>query len=490
MSIFNNPDFFPTPSEVAHKLCQKVSIQNKVILEPSMGKGDLVDIVKTYFPSQVIGCESSEDLLKISSSKVDRVFSNDFLKVTKEEISHINCIIANPPFSCADKHILHMWEIAPEGCEIVCLCNYETISNSYTKNRSQLKTIIKDYGYTENLGECFSNAERKTDVNVGLVYLIKPIVSEENYDMYFDMSEEEESQGDGIMRYNEVRNIVNRYVGALKQFQTVTDVQNRMNELIKPLVTSEHNISFKAVDKHNYVITFDTFKSELQKSSWLTVFRKLDAEKYMTASLKSFLNKFVEQQKNVPFTMSNIYKMIEMVVGTHGDRMSKVIVEVFDRITAHHSENRLVQEGWKTNSEYVVNKKFILPAWGLFEMNYSGKCRASYSGGQYFMDDLTKALCYITGTPYDIKGDKDLKIEPKYTNWWTACSDWNWGQWYDFNFVRVKVFKKRTIHCEFKDEKVWELFNREAAKAKGFQLASKFTGNYRAKTSGVEVYER
>ena len=29
----------------------------------------------------------------------------------------------NPPFSNADKHILHTYEIAPRGCKIIALCN-------------------------------------------------------------------------------------------------------------------------------------------------------------------------------------------------------------------------------------------------------------------------------------------------------------------------------------------------------------------------------
>ena len=38
----------------------------------------------------------------------------DFLTVKSEQISHIDFIVMNPPFSNADKHILHAYEIAPE----------------------------------------------------------------------------------------------------------------------------------------------------------------------------------------------------------------------------------------------------------------------------------------------------------------------------------------------------------------------------------------
>jgi hypothetical protein len=75
-------------------------------------------------------------------------------------------IIMNPPFSNADKHIIHAWEIAPEGCEIVSLCNYETIAKEYRYEK--LGRLIKTYGNSYNLGDCFTQAERKTGVEIGL----------------------------------------------------------------------------------------------------------------------------------------------------------------------------------------------------------------------------------------------------------------------------------------------------------------------------------
>lgn len=44
------------------------------------------------------------------------------------------------------------------------------------------------------------------------------------------------------------------------------------------------------------------------------------------------------------------------------------------------------------------------------------------------------------------------------------------GTWYDWGFFRFKAFKKGTIHFEFKDEKVWAMFNQRIAKIKGFPL--------------------
>jgi len=38
------PDFYPTPKEVIETMLANSSVANKIILEPSAGKGDIVDL--------------------------------------------------------------------------------------------------------------------------------------------------------------------------------------------------------------------------------------------------------------------------------------------------------------------------------------------------------------------------------------------------------------------------------------------------------------
>jgi len=71
------------------------------------------------------------------------LLGSNFFDCSSEQISHINAIVMNPPFSNAGKHILHAWEIAPEGCEIIALYNSETIRNDYYIERKNLKHLIE-----------------------------------------------------------------------------------------------------------------------------------------------------------------------------------------------------------------------------------------------------------------------------------------------------------------------------------------------------------
>ena len=543
MSIFNNKDFYPTPPDVAQMMLQQVNVTDKVVLEPSMGKGDLVDVIRSFSPKEILGCEKSDELRAISRSKVDRVLTNDFLELNKNDVSHIDCIIANPPFSSGAKHLLKMWDIAPEGCEIVCLINRNTLQLDYSKERLELNEVIKTYGTTTNLGEAFTTAERKTHVEVSMVYLFKPITDEEDlFDFYFDMDSQHEPNSDieGIMPHNNVREIVNRYVGAIKYFDEVNTAQKRMNALIEPLNSSYGAIKFTAKDRDKNEFTYESFRIELQKNAWSVVFNKLGAEKYMTESLKGDLNRFVEQQRNVPFTMSNIYKMLQLVIGTHGQRMEKVVVQVFDWLTEHHHGNRFQKEGWKTNSEYIVNERFIIP-YVPIDVNFSnGMPQISYMPNHRAkanIDDLMKALCYLTGKEYTQKDsirdlfnygelvencevfdgvNKDAEVKEGYerlestvygatkTFIYKKDPDYlyqinnnshqlyrykRWGKWFNWNdLLDVRIYKKGTVHGRFRDKKVWKRFNQSAAKSKGFQLASKFTSDYRAKGNEVTLF--
>jgi len=242
----------------------------------------------------------------------------------------------------------------------------------------------------------------------------------------------------------------------------------------------------------------------MQKSGWSWIFSKLNLTKHTTRGLKEDINKFVETQENVPFTMRNIYKMLEIVYATTGQRMDKAILEVFDKVTKYHDDNRYGLPGWKTNSHYLLTRRFIMP--NLTTVGYDGKIDANYSSNFELVEDLIKALCYVTGENYDDKrpirdyldysyflNDKDGKpihedgysysksrkledIEAKATQRPDRIIlkvEKEWGKWFDTDFFRIRCYKKGTIHFEFKSEKVWADFNQRVAKLKGYPLPEK-----------------
>jgi hypothetical protein len=491
-----NPDFYPTPEAVIERITEGIYFPESRILEPSAGSGNMVSYVLKR-GAEVIACETEP---KLRAMLPCRVIADDFLLLRSNQISHITHIIMNPPFSRDATHILHAWEIAPEGCEIRALSNWETVANVFNRTRKVLKKIIDDYGQVDFLGNCFSHAERKTDVEVAYIILRKPKSGENEFEGFF-MEEEEEQQMEGLQRYNFVRDIVGRYVGTVKIFDEQLDAAVRMNEFTKSFYKSKIGLNLTLGEAKT---TREEFKKDLQKSAWNYVLDKMNMQKYVTKSVRDDINKFVETQHKVPFTMKNIYAMIQMIVGTQRERMDRALEDVFDQITKHYHENRYAVEGWKTNSHYLVNQKFILD--GLTEIGWHGEFKIRYgSHSSEKIEDMMKALCYITGKDYNkclslydrcnheylVELDGQILMDKSITHrayplyfrsrdsmisfleenpQYKAVPKIEFGKWFDWEFFEVRGYKKGTIHFKFKEIDTWARFNQEVSRIKGYPL--------------------
>ena len=466
-SIFEK-DFYPTPEEVIAQMLVMSDVTNKVILEPSAGSGNIVEYVQSLGAREVIACEKNVKLRSIVENKC-RVIADDFLSVTSEQVSHIDMIVMNPPFSCEEDHILHAYEIAPQGCEIVSLCNSNVVMRNYDTKKRQIRELIELYGSSENLGSVFSTAERKTDVNVAVIRLYKPKTDNQEFEDYFFSTEEDtpEAQADGLITYDFVRDCVNRYVAAVRMFDDVMEASKKVNALTSSI--GGEYIRFGASIENNNLstqITKDQYKKALQKKAWRWLFDKFKMEKYLTRKVREDINAFVEKQQNIPFTMRNIYRMVEMIVGTHEERMKQVLVDCFEMICSFSAENSTAGEKWKTNSDYKINKRFIVPC--ICDSQWSrDRVSLSWSTNKQNIADIIKVLCFLTGQNYDDQVSLDDFVRG---------NGMLWGSWYEMGnqktkgFFRIRGYKKGTMHFEFLDEDVWNKFNYEVAKIKGWQL--------------------
>lgn len=464
-SIFNS-ELYPTPKEVIDRMMMGENVAGKIVLEPSAGTGNIVEWLQEAGAKEVLACEINSTLQKIVSRKC-RLICDDFLKLTSEEISHIDMIVMNPPFSCASRHILHAYEIAPAGCQIIALCNSNTLDNTYSTERKRLKDIIEYNGGVEDLGQCFMNSERKTDVSVSLVKLYKPGEGKHEFDGYlFDTEEGEQYDNNvqGIMPYNVIRDVVNRYVMAVSRFDSVMEAANEINNLTS--LIGGCSIRFGAYRNHQSYqssILREEFKKQLQKESWEFIFRQLKMDRFVTNGVRQTINKFIETQVNVPFTMKNIYIMLDMIVKTQGNRMNDSLVDAFDMICSFSAENSTAGEKWRTNANYMVNKKFIVPNLCRYDSHWpSNYIDTNYSSDYRRIEDLFKALNYISGDNIMLDLYQYLRE-----------NDIPWGEWFNFGYFRIKGFKKGTMHFEFLDENLWMEFNQRVAKIKGWALPKK-----------------
>jgi len=482
--IFNNGDFFPTPAEVIYKMLQYYDVNNKVILEPSAGKGDIINELIKQGVKDVLFCEKSETLQKTINTNA-RFLCSDFLELTADRISHINCIVMNPPFSEGVKHILHAHEIAPKGATIISLINSSNIENCYTNERKQLKTLIESFGTVESLGKCFNNAERQTEVDVSMIVIKKAGESyTEEFEGFFMEDEPEDEGASGIMQYDLIRDLVNRYVAAVKLYDEQLNVGLRMNNLLSNFYGAQ--LTFNCTEDGKIKLRQD-FKKDMQRAGWKFIFNKMKLQKDMTSATQAKINKFIEEQTNIPFTVKNIWQMLNIIVQTRSQTMDAALLEVFDRITEKHHENRHNVKGWKTNLHYLVGKKFILPyiinpskEYGYTSETYRS-LRNSYDGA---IPDLEKALCYITGDSYSGSETEHRVIHGIKTISQSINNNF-YGEWYESHFFRYKGYKNGNMHFEWLDLDLWGKFNQRIAKLKGYPIfEAKEQTDYQKRNAG------
>ena len=477
-NIFGN-EFYPTPREVVERMLVGYNVSGKVILEPSAGSGNIVDVLMEHGAKEVLACEINTKLRRTLSGKC-RLIGEDFLKVSSEQVSHVDMIVMNPPFSNAQEHILHAYDIAPSGCDIVTLCNHDSFIGRTSVGYKQLREIVYKNGSEESFGNCFGESERQTFVEVGCVQLHKYGKEQEEWSGFFMNEDEEEQylgqQGPGLLPYNFVRDVVGRYIEAVNSFDSVMEASQRINDLTNFVGSKSIIFGASWMDRNKYCqskITREIYRKELQKDSWRAIFRKFDMNKYLTAELREQMNRFVEKQVEVPFTMKNIYTMINMIVQTHGQRMEQSLGTAFDHICSFSADNNTAGEKWRTNANYMINKKFIVPGVGSYrDYDTSGCVDITYSDYSLSrLEDCMKALCYMTGIEYD---EKTMSIRRYF---WDHRIPW--GTWTEMPFFKIKVYKKGTAHFQFLDDKVWMEFNRRVAKLRGWQLPDNVrTGKY------------
>lgn len=230
--------FYPTPPNVVEKLLEGIEwykINN--ILEPSAGKGNIVDGIAAAYKAEswrsrdnqlqvdcieidpylrsIVQYEYGGQRLKEMYSRIRELEENREYDRTAHEykfrnptdasehreleeekdkrrsvlcrIIHDNflsfdsrkrysLIVMNPPFSNGDAHLLHAINLqSRHGGQIRCVLNAETLLNPYTNRRKVLREKLEELGADVfYLDGAFSDGERKTDVRVAIIKIDIP----------------------------------------------------------------------------------------------------------------------------------------------------------------------------------------------------------------------------------------------------------------------------------------------------------------------------
>lgn len=486
-----NDSFYPTPRALASKMIAGLKFQNKYVLEPSAGKGDLA---KLFYGAKVHLIEYEQELRDILKAQCDdsrgamRIVANDFLSF--EPSCDYDYIIMNPPFKNGATHFIHAWNIA-DGCEIRCLLNAETIRKPYTQERENLAEIIRRYnGKIEFIADGFVDAERRTDVECALISIYKPAKNKLNLDVASlfggDRVQSEnlgkDAQHTEIANPSFIKNSVASYNAA----------KDALKDVFRALARFNYYADGCGVKRYSYVETplyayirggkqedYNLAVDEITRDAWNDIFSKPSYQKLITAGVKDALKKEQTRLGVMAYSEANINSFLDTLLGTRGQVMQRAINDSFDFLTTYHAKNIVHKEGWKTNSHYKVNKKVIVPA-----LHHAGKhygeitsWRMNDIGGK--LGDLERALCYILGLNFDVIGDNSIcqvvenAIKEERDIYWSSllqATDYNtvYLRTHDSYFFTIKLYKKGTMHLTFKDMDVWARFNQAAAEGKNW----------------------
>lgn len=532
-------EFYPTPKKVIEKMLKPYKgdihhfsfgggytekgypvLKGKMILEPSAGKGDILDFItgqyvigkdqwkhekttaKSVDTAQIYCCEREPNLKHILRDKNYRVIADDFLQYHGDYLFDI--ILMNPPFSNGDEHLLKAWEIMDHG-EIVCLLNTETLENPFTQRRKLLKIIIEENGTVEHMGQVFKESERPTDVNVSIVRLTK-VTTRSRFDFEFEsvgrekkFNLDESTISDTPALKDVIGNILIQYDKIKEAFVDYMKLAELLNHYGEPLVKQKAAMSeeeaqetAKGTKLNIFGIaqsayhegktkreSFNLFCSAMKENMWQIVFDNLsniarfDMEKLMTHSIRKDFSQFVQKEKDMEFTRENVFQLIDMLHGNRDNILERCIGEVFDIFTNYYKENRCHIEGWKTNDKWKVNRKIILPnvvKYGEYSTSHDLKQYGSRFSLRYNTrseySDIDKALDYISGTGSEHRIGLYESLEIAFNRIGTIRTGDKFNNTGESAYFNWKFWKKGTLHIEFKDKYLWEEFNMRACKDK------------------------
>ena len=427
--LSNNKNLFPTPDFLVAKMLSKVDFRNKQvknILEPSAGLGHIIDYINKdlnrYKSYNISAIEIDNKCRNQLLLKNINVIDSDFLLYNGLE--QFDLIIANFPFSDGDKHLHKAIDIMFSG-QIVCLINAETIKNPFSNSRKELiqklKRLNASIDFIEN---AFVDAERKTGVEVALIYIQKyqnvetEIFNDmtQNEDTFEDLQESKE-----VATRDNIRNIVQRYN---QDKETVTnqimDFYKNYKKVSKYLTLA---VVGEDIQKHSSSVSQETkdltelmksklnyFATKLKRDYWLEAMNLDEIKSKLTSKKRTELVSKLNQYANMDFTESNIKIFIENLVAEYPKMIEEAILDMFEKFTYYafrdgrnvnneYSKNIHLFSGWKTNTAYKVNKKIILP----FRAEYGNRL---YSDKIDFLNDIDMVFNY-----FDDKGLKNKLLE-------------------------------------------------------------------------------
>ena len=485
-------EFYPTPQNIIDKMLFDLDFTMiKSILEPSAGKGDIVEALKKkegnhnkyygkqYYQFDIDCIEADQNLQHILKGKNFRVVYNDFL--TYNTMKEYDLIIMNPPFSNGYKHLLKALEMQQRnGGAIVCLLNAETLKNLCTNDRLDLQRKLTEYNAKiEFIQDAFLDAERKTAVEIALIKVQLPKIRKES----FILEELRRAQEKREFQAEKNTQLIDGdfFKGIVNQYQLEVEAGIKLIKeyyAMQPFILSQFGKDEKTgetIQKGGCIISMKVSKDGLSVNEYIKAVRR----KYWTALFENkrfigqltnnlqrdFYNK-VEELSNYDFSLFNIYQLKIDIQKKVVKGIEETIIQLFDELSHKYSyldetsKNIHYYNGWKTNRAWIINKKVIIPLNGYYDLSYSwGGFRPTRSDVVRKLQDIEKCFNYLDG---GLTEAVDLEESLKFAEEYGETKN------IQLKYFTVTFYKKGTCHITFNNDELLKKFNIFGSQHKGW----------------------
>ena len=474
----DNSDFYPTPEKLAGKLIAGVDWKGvKDVLEPSAGKGDLVEAVDRMTAQHkysensrnaAMGTEKAFDVIELDYNlrlilrgKGMRLVGDDFLQYRSQK--RYDLIIMNPPFSAGAAHLLHAIELQQNGGQIACLLNAETIRNPYNNERKLLKKKLAEYGARiEFVKNGFRHAERKTGVEVAVIHINIPrphrestILEGAKKAVEQDYSERRQDSNqiviaDEILSLIEYFNVEAR---AGIDFLMAYDAL-RPNILTGTGAYAKPMIELKVRDREFSGASNETINEYLRclrYKYWNLLLDKPQLKEKMTSQMQNDFHSKLRDMAEYDFDRHNVMQVFYDIQLQLQQGVEDSIEGLFSKLSEEHSWSRDINNdnvhyynGWATNKAWKVGMKVILPINGFSSYSWQPDKLDDYSIAGT-ISDMERTLTYLD------KGEIGWQRDP-YHVIRMANDLGTTRKELDFTYFTAKFYKKGTCHIKFRSE--------------------------------------
>lgn len=491
--MFNIPGFYPTPPNIINKMLSGIDFRTiKSILEPSAGSGNIVEEIisklkyayGSYYNKDkkfdIDTIELNENLQHILKGKGFRVVHDDFLSYNT--FKRYDAIIMNPPFEGEEgcKHLLKAIEMQQQGGIIVCILNSETLKNPYTNTRKDLLNKLDQYNaeieYIEN---AFSNAERKTNVEIAIIKINIPKTIKESV-ILNNLKKEEQHQKaknpyntNTLIHSDFIEGIIQQYNFEIKAgLNLISEYENLKPLTLRTFKTDKYSSGGSILklsvynDKNSDDTLTNGYIKQVRAKYWEALFTSETFTQLLTTNLQSeYMNK-INELVDYDFSYYNIKQIQEDISKQMIQGVEETILSLFEELSYKHSywdetsKNIHYYNGWKTNSAFKINKKVIIPLNGFRDMQYSwGRYEPTYYTVVRKLIDIEKIFNYLDGgLTEEINLNEQLK----------QAEDQGQTKNINCKYFTITFYKKGTCHIVFNNEDLLAKFNRFGSMKKGF----------------------